>query len=318
MTTDLIVQAKTPEEKDAMQAYTLATDISKLGELVSEANKIIINDVSQIDLITNARKLRLQFKSIRTTIEKRRKELKENIMLKGRAIDGMANIIKAGIVPAEKHLEEQENYIERQEEKRLSALASKRESEIAPFLIDTSFYDLKAMSDEGFDQLLKSSKIAFEAQQEAERKAEEERRKREEKEKAKQERIRKENEKLKAEQIKRNKEEKQRRAKEQQRLKEESAAREKAETEARLLKEEKEEKERKEREKKEAKEIAEKEAIEKMKLAPDKEKLQALAIKILRTEIPTVESNKAKVIIKDVSKMLAEVIRHIQTNIDNI
>ena len=51
-------------------------------------------------------------------LKKVRKELKEESLRKGKAIDGVANIIKFLIEPVEKYLEDQEKFIEKLEQQK--------------------------------------------------------------------------------------------------------------------------------------------------------------------------------------------------------
>jgi hypothetical protein len=59
-----------------------------------------------------ARNGRLFLRDKRIAVEKARKELKEQSLREGRAIDGIANVLKALIVPIEDYLESQEKYVE--------------------------------------------------------------------------------------------------------------------------------------------------------------------------------------------------------------
>lgn len=298
------LEAKTPEEKNALQEYRGLIELEKLSESLIKGKSIEVKDISEIELISESREIRLFLKQTRNTIEKKRKELKENIVLRGKAIDGMANIFKDMIVPVEKHLEDQEKFAERLEEKRLVELAATREAKLAPYLLDLICYDLKTMSEQGFEQLLQSSKVAFEAQKEAKRKAEEIQKAKAEVERKEQEEIRKENERLKKEQEEKEREEAKRREKENKKLETEKKAREKAEAEARAIKEES---LRKERELKEAE--------EKAKKAPDKEKLEQLALQIVGIKAPVVKSQKAKDIIGEVVSDLNRVAAVLKTKI---
>lgn len=234
-------------------------------EWESKAKKIVITDISQKKEMQDAREARLALKGIRVNAENVRKELKEQSLREGKAIDGIANVIKALIVPIEEHLEKQEKFIEMQEEARKEKVNNERIAKLSEYIPDTSIYNVKEMSEEAFTKLLETTKIAHEAILEAEKKAEKERIEKEKAEKAEQERIKKENEALKKEAEAREKALAKERAEQEKKLaierakaKAEAEAREKAEMELRKQKEaeakaekEKVEKQRKEKEEKE-------------------------------------------------------------------
>ena len=184
-------------------AVSLQNAFSPLFEsarsIANEGKEIVVTSEDQRELMTLARNKRLELRDVRIETENLRKRLKEQSLRTGKAIDGMANIIKFLIVPVEEHLELQEKFIELKIEKELSLLAEKRTQELEQYEVITTDYDLRNMSEEGYKQLLNNSRIAFEAKQ-AKAKEEEEAKEEEAKRQAEeQERIRKENEKLRKE-----------------------------------------------------------------------------------------------------------------------
>jgi hypothetical protein len=142
-----------------------------------------------------AREWRLTIKNIRVDCEKVRKNLKEESLRKGRAIDGMANVIKYLIAPIEEHLDNQEKFVERQEQQRIEALRQKRVSELWQYQVDgNNFPNLGAMPEEQYTLLLSGVKTQFENAVAAAKKAEADRIERERLKAEEDERIRKENE----------------------------------------------------------------------------------------------------------------------------
>lgn len=270
----------------------------------SKVKDLVIADASQVAEMQMAREARLALKEVRVNAEKKKKELKENILIEGRFIDGIYNTVVAVTKPLENDLLEKEKFIERQEEKRLEDLRQKRESQLQGYEIDTTYFDLAAMPDEAFIQLLESSKIAYEKRVEDERKAEADRIAAEKAAAEEQKRIRLENERLKKEAEAREKE----LQKERERVEAERKAREKAEAEERarqeeVLRKEREEKEailaemkakqeaeakaKREREEREAAELRAKEEAEKAAaLAPDKTKLISYCESVLAIDRP--------------------------------
>ncbi len=68
----------------------------------------------------------------RIEVEKARKKLKEESLRESKAIDGIANVLKALIIPIEEYLEQQERFVEiREENKRKEELAEIERNAIA-------------------------------------------------------------------------------------------------------------------------------------------------------------------------------------------
>jgi len=74
-----------------------------------------------------ARVGRLFLRDKRIAIEKARKELKEQALREGKAIDGIANVLKALIVPIEEYLGKQERFVEIQDDIKRQALIAEAE-----------------------------------------------------------------------------------------------------------------------------------------------------------------------------------------------
>lgn len=307
----------------------------KAQEWKKEAEAIVVTSSEQTEDMALAREIRLELKHIRTETEKKRKAMKEESLRTGKAIDGIANVIKFLIVPIEEYLQEQEDYVKREKERKKIELTEKRIAELSQYEVETEHYNLSDMSEAGYNQLLETSKIIFEQKREAERKAEEERIAREKAEAEENERIRKENERLKKEAEERERQAKIERKKQEEAKRIEQEKREKEET-ARKIKEEKErkaheekiKKEREAREKVERELKAKKEAEEKAKrdreeqerqakLAPDKKKLESLAVRIMEIELPDVTSSGAKKILESAVELLNKTSNYIkQKSID--
>jgi hypothetical protein len=160
-----------------------------------QALAINVTSVDQVDAIKKAREWRLTLKNIRVDCEKVRKGLKEESLRKGKAIDGMANVIKFLIAPIEQHLENQENFVKSQEELRIEELRRKRIAELWEYQVDGNhMMNLGAMPDDQYALLLSGVKTQFENAVAAAKKADADRIEREKKEAAERERIKAENE----------------------------------------------------------------------------------------------------------------------------
>jgi len=298
---------------------------NKAKELEQSAKSITITDASQVEEMKKARVTRLQLKQIRIGAEKARKSLKEQSLRQGKAIDGIANIIKAITVPLEQYLENQEKFIEIKEQERKDFIFNERIVKLSPYVIDTNMYNLREMTDDVFSKLLESSKFAKEAQIAAEKKAQEEAIAKAKADAEERERIRIENEKLKAEAMAREK------AAEIERAKQ-AHAKKVADDALRLEREAKEkvqrelEENRREQEKKvhEAKMKAEKErrALEEKerqaKIAPEKDKLFAYAESMKHIPTPEGLSAAGLNIVKTAEVRLLAVSQYVKEELKNL
>jgi hypothetical protein len=170
---------------------------TEAGEILASYQNIEVTDASQTELMAEARTKRLALKKVRTTVENKRKALKEDSLRTGKAIDSVARLIKDTITPAEEYLEQQEKFAEIQEAKRQAELKNERIQLLQPYCDDYFSLDLGAMSDDEFKLLLEQKKEAHQlrkAQEEAYEREQERIRAEKEAEEA---RIREENEILK-------------------------------------------------------------------------------------------------------------------------
>lgn len=92
---------------DQFQRFFIVAD-----EWEQVARSIQVTDAGQTDKMALARKGRLLLREKRIDIENTRKRLKEQALREGKAIDGIANVLKAIIVPLEEHLDKQEHFVE--------------------------------------------------------------------------------------------------------------------------------------------------------------------------------------------------------------
>lgn len=129
-------------------------------EWLHKAKTIEVTAEDQAELMKTAREGRLFIKAIRVDVEKKRKELKEDSLKTGRAIDGVANLLKGLLEPIEQHLDKQEKFAENLAKERRKKLVLERVERLTQYVADTSFYDLGGMPDEAFEELFNASKIA--------------------------------------------------------------------------------------------------------------------------------------------------------------
>lgn len=302
-----------------------------------KAQQLIVTDETQVNEMKMARTARLALKEIRVNADKTRKQLKEDSLRYGKAVQGVYNIIEYLIVPIEKYLQEQEDFIAISEAKRKAEIKAKREIELQPFAEFVPFgLNLGEMSEEDYSKLLNGAKLQLQAKIDAEVKAESERIAKEKAEAIERERIRIENEKLKAEaqKIERQLAEERAKAESERKELEEKARKEKAAAEAKL-KAEREAKEKLEAELKAKKEAEEKLKIEseakaaaelkakqqaekKAKAAPDKVKLSQLAKQLDEFILPELQSEDAQKILFDTKTLLSKISNFIREKIEKI
>lgn len=295
------------------------------GVILSSYETIVVTDESQKDLMAEAKQKRLTLKKIRTTVENKRKELKEDSLRTGKAIDSVAKFVKDAIVPAENYLELQEKFAEMQEAKRVAARREERLQKMQPYTDNPFIYDFFQMSEDDFNELLATLKLQHEMKLAEEKRTEEERLAKEKAEAEEKERIRAENAKLKEEAEKREAElEKERKAAEEREAKLQAERESEQRAAQKKLDEEREKREaieaeqRAEREKLEAERKQQEEQQRQALLAPDKEKLLALAVKIEQTELPALASKDAQAVLNQVEELLGKVSTYIRGNVKGL
>ena len=183
------------ETAQTLQAAFLPA-FSEARAIIEKSRGIVVTDASQVLDIKVARTYRLALRSVRTGADKLRKDLKEDGLRRGKAIDGFYNILVHLLDGEETRLADQEKFAERAEAARRSALEVERTKELAAYGV--SLVGLGAMANETYSQLLFNARVGHEAKIEAARKAEAERIAAENARLVEEARIREENEKLKA------------------------------------------------------------------------------------------------------------------------
>lgn len=309
-------------EKNGLEALQGNFIINKFAPFAKEmmeaeekAMQISVNDISQIKEMAEAREIRLRLKKTRGETEDVRVELKARAIKENKVIDGIATIIKDGISKIEEHLEKQEKFAENLEIERKAKVEAQRSFELQKYVEDITLYNFKDMSDEAFNNLVGTLKLAFEARQKATQEANEEIERQAKKEKEEAEKNKLEVERLKKEAETREKELAKERAEQEKKLeaerakvKKEAEAREKIEAELKAKKD-KEEKEKKEAEiKLQAERLAKLEAEKKAELAPDREKLVAYAVELGCLETPKLQTKEAKETLSKALNLLGQVI----------
>lgn len=97
------------------------------AEWEAKAKNIIVSRAEQTAEMQMARTGRLFLREKRIAVENSRKKLKEQSLREGKAIDGIANVLKALIVPIEEYLDQQERFVEIEVEKKKAAMRAEIE-----------------------------------------------------------------------------------------------------------------------------------------------------------------------------------------------
>lgn len=273
-------------------------------ELVRLGRGVEVKDEGDVAGIEKAREMRLKLRAIRCTAENTRKNLKDESLRYGKAIDRVAAVVKDLIEPVEAELEEQEKIVERMEAFRKSELMAARQAELLPLGVDVRLYALADMPEEAYQSLLATSKNARADRVEAERQAEENRKAAEEARAAEEKRVRAENERLRKEAAVKEAEYVAELEAERKKAKAACAAAEAAAKGEREAREKAEAEMRAQQAAAAAKAKADEAAKKKAARAPDREKIIAVVQKLALIELPNVRSPEAMALVGDIRNRL--------------
>ena len=195
---NLISQSGLSEDKQLALKQSFV-DFERISNFWQEqAEKIIVTDINDTDMMILAREGRKALSDKRIAIEKLRKNLKDASLQEGRMIDTIAKELTGLITPTEEYLKLQETFAQRMEEQRIAQLVQDRNKAFAPYGVDTRFYDFATMDEIMFETLLLGAKTKFEKDEQDKRLLEEARLQKIEEDKIKAEEQRLENIRLKA------------------------------------------------------------------------------------------------------------------------
>ena len=272
-------------------------------QLITEAEQIDVTDASQVREMKRAREVRLGLRGVRIDGDKIHKALKEDSLRRGRAIDGMRNVVKYMVEPVENRMMDMEKFAERQEAARVTALIEERTPILEGLDIDPAAYNLGWMDQDTFQSVVDRAKQDKADQIERERKAEADRIAKDKADREERARIVAENEKLTKQRAAIEKKAKRDKAAADAKLKTEREARAKVERETA----EQNKKQRAAIEKAEAeaaqlrreaqtRKDAELKATEDAAKAPDKTKFLAYAKTVRELPVPVSKSKAGKVL----------------------
>jgi hypothetical protein len=120
----LVMQSNLPETKAQFILKEFSGYFNLAAEWEVRAKTLVVTSETQTVDMQMARTGRLFLREKRIAIENSRKTLKEQILREGKAIDGIANVLKALIEPIEEYLDKQEHFVEiRKKENEAKAVA---------------------------------------------------------------------------------------------------------------------------------------------------------------------------------------------------
>ena len=163
------------EESKARQIEAVfAPMVTMLKEFENAYNKIVAQEVTE-DLCKKAKRLRLDIAKIRVSADKERKIQKDEYLRAGNAIQGVYNILKFAVVEKEDRLRSIENYFENLKKEEQTKLQIERALELEKYEVAVIPENLGAMQESVWENFITGTRVNYENQKEAERKAEEQR-----------------------------------------------------------------------------------------------------------------------------------------------
>ena len=168
----LVAETGLDTAKSAIITERFADYETKAAEWAEKAQALTVTNEGQKAEMKMAREGRLFLRQLRLAVENTRKELKDDYLQGGRAVDAVAKHLIGLIQPTEKYLEEQEGFAVRAAAERKEALRARRHAALADYTADPNVYALADLSEESFMELLNGFVAAREAKIAAELKAE--------------------------------------------------------------------------------------------------------------------------------------------------
>lgn len=134
-----------------------------------------LNDpnISDEEKAKQARIARLALVKVRTGIDGKRKEINDNWNKQIKEVNGIAAILTDPVKELEDLLVETEKAQEIAQKAINDKIKADREAKLAPYGVDSTFYDLINMPDDLFEKMLEKEKLAHEAKIQNEKEAEE-------------------------------------------------------------------------------------------------------------------------------------------------
>lgn len=171
-TAELMPKEAAPATKPAFEA-AFADILTAARAQVEQSRKIVVTDPTDVDGIKQSREYRLALRKLRTTGENKRKELKEDILRAGRALDGIQAILEQVCTTEEKRLLAQEEIAERIQAERKAKLREERQAVLVELGENPAFHGpFEELQLEDWTARITGLRVAKEAREAAARKAE--------------------------------------------------------------------------------------------------------------------------------------------------
>lgn len=171
----LIETSSLEEQTAVMLREKFLPFYNQATEWKEKALALVVTDINQTDEMKQAREARLLLKDIRVDADKLRKELKEDSLRYGKAVQGIYNFIENLITPIEEHLLKQEKFVEIEEIRIKRELCDKRITELKPYEEFVPLgIDFGNMIEEDYQKFLNGVKLQLKDKIEQEKKEEQE------------------------------------------------------------------------------------------------------------------------------------------------
>lgn len=198
--TQIINEVQLAPDTAALVQSSFENFFPQIEQWNTTAKTLVVTDVSQRGEMKMAREGRLALAKVRKAAERTKDELKRDATQYNKAVQGVYNLIVDKIKPIEEYLKEQEQFEERQEQKRIAALNESRWKEMEPFKAFVQpGINLGAMPAAQWSKFYDDAEAAYEQDQEDQRRRQEQLKA----EREEQARLRAENARLQKEQARR-------------------------------------------------------------------------------------------------------------------
>lgn len=160
-----------PTERAANLKKAFTPIIDLMDEYEQEYNEIVSIDTWTREDARKARKLRLKYVKVRTGADTAHKEVKADLLLQTKAIDGMRAIIRATVSGKENQLAEIENYIENKRKEEIKAKQDERELALSDYGVTNFPATLGEMEDDEWERYFTETRNEYMKRKKAEEEA---------------------------------------------------------------------------------------------------------------------------------------------------
>ena len=172
----VVKESNLPEGKAAALEAAFMPYYEQVAAYCETAFQIKVTNIAQVAEMAKAKKAWAELRDIRIAKEKKRKQVKEESILEGRAIDKIANGLDSITLPMEAHLEAQWKYGERLREQLQNESRDLRTHEFGKYIEFLGpGIDLGTIGDEDHAKYLHLAKTLWNAREAENAKAEQER-----------------------------------------------------------------------------------------------------------------------------------------------